>query len=198
MELVVRSTKKKEETAIKNAETESRLHESSKELTTCMVKKNNKTEQENKNLKQKAETTKEGIILQSIKYKDVHAENKILESKMHESLKESARINDEISRVSKKLEETTEKYEDKMQNEIKLNLTLKTIDNKRKRTEEESINYIDTNSNIFYEDYDKYEYMIGKSYSKDSLMKRSDCKGNVKLSNDCLTNLKNLVVSSDQ
>ena len=117
---------------------------------------------------------------------------------MHESLKESARINDEISHVSKKLEETTEKYEDKVQNEIKLNLTLKTIDNKRKRTEEESINYIDTNSNIFYEDYDKYEYMIGKSYSKDSLMKQSDCKRNVKLSNDCVTNRKNLVVSSDQ
>ena len=117
---------------------------------------------------------------------------------MHESLKESARINDEISHVSKKLEETTEKYEDKVQNEIKLNLTLKTIDNKRKRTEEESINYIDTNSNIFYEDYDKYKYLIIEKYSEDLLVKKSDCKANVKLDNDSDTNHKNNIVSSDQ
>ena len=113
-------------------------------------------------------------------------------------MKEFARKNEEIIGLSKKLKEITEKYEDKVKNETELNLMLQTKDDKSKRIEEESINFIHTNSNIFYEDYDKYEYMIGKSYSKDSLMKRSDCKGNVKLSNDCLTNLKNLVVSSDQ
>ena len=75
---------------------------------------------------------------------------------------------------------------------------MKTKDNKRKRIEEESINFIHTNSNIFYENYDKYKYLIGGKCSEDVLVKKADCKANVKLDNDCDTNHKNNIVSSDQ
>ena len=161
-----------------------------------IVKKNNETEQENKDLKKQVEVRKAGSII--LTFKEATAEKNKLESKLHESLKEFARKNEEIIGLSKKLKEITEKYEDKVKNETELNLMLQTKDDKSKRVEEESISFVHTNSNIFYEDYDKYKYLIGEKYSEDLLVKKSDCKANVKLDNDSDTNHKNNIVSSDQ